>query len=223
MKDVVGYEGLYGVTEDGQVWSYRAKRFLAQQLQKGYYNVHLSRDGKAKYVAVHRIVALAYVENPDSENFTIINHKDENPLNNHYTNLEWCSVNYNNHYGTKNKRSSSSNKSSTTQGYSVRCIETDLIYHSIAEASRKTGISKAGISQVCNGKQRTAGKMHWEFVDNITNKKASPRPVHCITTNITYCTASEAERETGINSSSILRVCKGERKTANGLEWEYVN
>lgn len=49
MKDIKGYEGLYAITEDGQVWSYKSKRFLSQQIQKGYYNVHLSKDGQANH------------------------------------------------------------------------------------------------------------------------------------------------------------------------------
>lgn len=88
MKDIEGYEGLYAIAENGQVWSYRNKKFLAQQIQKEYYNVHLSKDGQTKCVAAHRLVALAYVNNPNPLEYNIVNHKDENPLNNHKDNLE---------------------------------------------------------------------------------------------------------------------------------------
>lgn len=221
MRDVVGYEGLYAVTEDGQVWSYHSKRFLAQQLQKGYYHVHLSKNGLAKYVSTHRIVAKAYVENPNPEKYTVVNHKDENPLNNHKDNLEWCTVNYNNKYGTRNERSSESNKNSTAQGYSVRCIETQKTYHSIAEASRDTGIYANGISKVCKGEKETVKGFHWEYIDNTTNKRAKPVPVICLTTGKIYSNASEASKDTGINSSVILKICKKQRKTAKGLRWDY--
>jgi hypothetical protein len=59
---------------------------------------------------VHRLVAEAFIPNPDPEHFTEINHKDENKANNHYTNLEWCDRKYNVNYGTRIDRLSDSNK-----------------------------------------------------------------------------------------------------------------
>jgi group I intron endonuclease len=68
----------------------------------------LSKNGKGKNYKVHRLVAMAFIPNPD--NLPIINHKDENPSNNNVNNLEWCTYEYNNNYGTKNKRAGESRK-----------------------------------------------------------------------------------------------------------------
>lgn len=223
MKDIQGYEGLYAITEDGQVWSYRTKKFLAQQIKKGYYHVHLSKEGKAKYVAVHRLVALAYVNNPNPQEWNIINHKDENPLNNHKDNLEWCNNKYNDNYGNRNLKNSISNRNSNKQGVEIRCVETGIIYPSFKEASRQTGIYAAGIARVCKGLQEKCGGLHWEYTGNKFHNFSEIKRVQCIETKIIYESVSQAERETNICGANISKVCKGERKTAGGFHWKFVN
>lgn len=115
-KDIKGYEGLYEVSNLGNVRSldrivkrgqgYMIKegRILAQfyEEKKGYYQVALAKDGKAKKYRVHRLVALAFLDNPS--NYTDVNHKDEVKTNNNVDNLEWCTRKYNNNYGTKPER-----------------------------------------------------------------------------------------------------------------------
>ena len=68
----------------------------------GYKLVGLRKDGKRKMFQVHRLVAIAFINNPN--NYQIINHKDENPSNNYVENLEWCTHKYNLNYGTRNER-----------------------------------------------------------------------------------------------------------------------
>ena len=103
MKDIKGYEGLYGITSCGKVWSYRNKKFLVPRANsKGYLRVELCRDGQKKWYRVHRLVAEAYIPNP--ENFPQVNHKDENKANNCLQNLEWCDAKYNINYGTRNDK-----------------------------------------------------------------------------------------------------------------------
>lgn len=89
MKDIVGYEGLYAVTKDGQVWSYRRNIFLRPTMRKGYLAVYLSKGGKGKACYIHRLVALAYVPNPD--NLETVDHIDGNKINNNAENLQWLS------------------------------------------------------------------------------------------------------------------------------------
>lgn len=107
-KDVVGYEGLYQVSDRGNVLSlnYRnngyAKRLTPKRNSKGRLWVLLYRDGEKKPFLIHRLVAAAFIPNP--EQFPEINHKDENPLNNSVENLEWCTRKYNVRYYF-NKRS----------------------------------------------------------------------------------------------------------------------
>lgn len=92
IKSVSGYDGKYFVSNDGRVFSSRnnEKKELKQFADKdGYMIVQLSKQGKRKTMRVHRLVANAFIENPN--NLPIVNHKDENKSNNHYENLEWCS------------------------------------------------------------------------------------------------------------------------------------
>ena len=100
MKDIKNYEGLYAITEDGQVWSYRKQRFMKLSAEKhGYLMANFWKDGTFKRFLVHRLVADAYIPNPD--NLPQVNHKDENRHNNSVSNLEWCTAKYNCTYGNR--------------------------------------------------------------------------------------------------------------------------
>jgi hypothetical protein len=103
MKDIIGYEGLYAVTSCGKVWSYKSKKFLKQRLDKdGYPRVTLHKNGKLKTYHVHKLVALAFVPNPNG--YVEINHKSEIKTQNWVSNIEWCSHKYNVNYGTRTER-----------------------------------------------------------------------------------------------------------------------
>nr|DAE29828.1 MAG TPA: homing endonuclease [virus sp. ctqEG8] len=82
------------------------EKILSQQKINGYSLVHLFRNGKQRGFRVHRLVALAFIENERPDTMTQINHKDENKNNNRADNLEWCTASYNINYGTANKRRS---------------------------------------------------------------------------------------------------------------------
>lgn len=102
------YEGLYEVSSYGRVRSvdrydsrnqFRKGKVLSPGKDKnGYLKVVLHCNGKCKTINVHRLVAQAFIPNPD--NLPMINHKDEDKTNNNVTNLEWCDVKYNLNYGT---------------------------------------------------------------------------------------------------------------------------
>jgi hypothetical protein len=97
MKDIVGYEGLYAVTEDGMVWAYPNRihkgKFLKPSLKKGYPFVCLCKGSEIKQFSIHRLVAETYLPNFDS--LPQVNHIDSNKENNHVSNLEWCSASQN--------------------------------------------------------------------------------------------------------------------------------
>jgi hypothetical protein len=98
-KPIEGYETLYEVSNYGRVKSKerfttgKRNRKLPSKILKpfennGYLRVSLCKDGKSRDIRVHRLVAIAFIEN--HQNKPYINHKDGNPGNNHFTNLEWC-------------------------------------------------------------------------------------------------------------------------------------
>ena len=155
MKDIEEYEGLYSITPDGKVWSHYSNKFIKPTILKsGHYNVDLYKNGIRKHKYIHRLVAQAYIPNPN--NYEYINHKDENPSHNYVDNLEWCTKQYNDNYGTVRKRQGES------KGFQVKCIETNVVYVSYHEAARQTGISATNICRCCNNKRKTAGGYHWK-------------------------------------------------------------
>lgn len=157
MKDIQGYEGLYAITDQGQVWSYRKKKFLTPRLKHGYYQVHLTdRDGKLIDYAIHRLVAQAFIPNP--ENKPTVNHKDENGLNNDVSNLEWATYSEQVNYGTRNQRTAVANS------IPVYCIELDKVFIGATVAAQEVGLSSGStITQCCRNSKKTAAKYHWRY------------------------------------------------------------
>lgn len=117
-KDIEGYEGLYQISNTGKVKSlkrkYKTKKCdeiikSPSLASRGYFRLPLCKEGKVKYFYIHRLVAQAFIPNP--ENLPQVNHKDENKLNNNVTNLEWCTHTYNMNYGNINIKRYLSNAS----------------------------------------------------------------------------------------------------------------
>lgn len=160
MKDIFGYEGLYAVTEDGRVWGYKRKKFLSPGPDgSGYLKVNLCKDGKLKHHLVHRLVAEAYLPNPN--NYSQVNHKDECKTNNCINNLEWCDCSYNIKYGTCIERRAKHLYKP------VYCVELDRTFDSIAQASEELGINRNNISYSLTRRVKAsagAGGFHWQYV-----------------------------------------------------------
>ena len=128
----------------------------------GYQKVSLSVNGKLITKSVHRLVAEAFIPNPN--NLPIINHKDENKTNNSVSNLEWCTNEYNVNYGTRNQRLSASR---TGCGKKVCQYTKDWVlvkvWDNAAEASKELGVALSGISNSANGKKNSAGGFKWKY------------------------------------------------------------
>ena len=102
-KDIPGYEGLYQVSNFGRVKSLRKAIIMSIRInKKGYSTIGLSKNGVFNRKSIHRLVAEAFLPNPD--NLPQVNHKDEDKSNNRVDNLEWCSQLYNNIYGSRMER-----------------------------------------------------------------------------------------------------------------------
>ena len=157
MKDIKGYEGLYAITPEGEVWSYKRKKFLTPiDDGDGYFQVILYKDGKMKHYRTHRLVADAYIPNPD--NLPQVNHRDENKTNNCLQNLEWCDAKYNTNYGTCiTKRSNSCKKP---------ILQYDLDGNFIREWSSATDVGREVKPNICRclkGKTKTAYNFIWKY------------------------------------------------------------
>ena len=157
MKDIKNYEGIYGITSCGKVWSYRNECFLKPYTNRyGYMQVKLFKDGKCKNYKIHRLVAEAYIPNPD--NLPQVNHKDENKTNNCLQNLEWCDAKYNTNYGTCiTKRSNSCKKP---------ILQYDLDGNFIREWECASDVGKVAVKSINNclkGKNKTAYGYIWKY------------------------------------------------------------
>lgn len=150
--------GDYIVYSDGTVYSCKSKKFLRPLNNgNGYLAVSICVKGREKRMYIHRLVAEAFLDNPDG--LPEINHKDENRGNNNLENLEWCTPKYNKNYGNR------ALKFSKKRGKPVKCVETGIVYHGIREAERQTGIRASSICACCSGYRGTltAGGFHWIF------------------------------------------------------------
>ena len=157
MRDVVGYENLYGVTNDGRVWSYRNKCWLQQfENNAGYMRVALSKDGKDKKELVHRLVAKAFVENTNPDKFDIADHIDRDKKNNNADNLRW----------TDNK----TNSQNADKVKPLVDFEELREYHSLSEASKATGLPVTQITRECALADLGINDTRFKFSDSLVNR-----------------------------------------------------
>ena len=170
-KDIEGYNGKYQISNKGRLKSFaqdstNGKIKYGNKTLKGYYDFVLYDDnGNKSTCAVHRLVALAFIPNPN--NYPQINHKDENKANNSVENLEWCTNDYNSHYGTKIQRTRESNlccKTTSLKVYSVDKNGDVQYFNSIGEAERQTGVSHSNIVRNLKGRSHYCGNRKWYYV-----------------------------------------------------------
>lgn len=168
-KDIKGYEGLYQISSLGRVKSLarstknqycKSNYIMKSEVQKsGYKKIGLYKNRKQTYFSIHRLVAEAFIPNPN--NYPCVNHKDENKNNNNVINLEWCTYEYNNCYGTRLLRLSNSRKKKVAQYDKKNNLL--KIWESEEEAIKTLGISNH-IYDVCNNLRKTCGGYKWKFL-----------------------------------------------------------
>lgn len=165
-KDITGYEGRYQVSNEGRVRSlpvksttrYYGGKVLVQMTDNiGYKVVNLSR----KTYKVHRLVAAAFVDNPN--NYPHVNHIDEDKTNNSASNLEWCTPEHNNNHGTRNKRISQNAGRKVVQ-YDMQGNEIRT-WDSIAKAAKHYGVARTTICGCCAGRQHTSCGYIWRYAE----------------------------------------------------------
>lgn len=179
-RDIKGYENEYQVNQYGEIRTLKdssvckANTILKPQISKrnGYVYQMLWKNGKAKLFRVHRIVASAFVDNPN--NYKQVNHIDGNKTNNNAENLEWCSQSQNMKHAYKNKLQVpsekqrkaiiNSNKLKQKKVCQIKDGKIINIFSGISEASRQTKISISCISRCCNLKRKSTNGYEWRFI-----------------------------------------------------------
>ena len=178
-KDIKGYEGLYQVSNMGRIKSLgndktRKEKILSlKPNNKGYIIVHLCKNGKRKHFSVHRLVAEAFLPNPD--NLPVVNHKIddfEHRSDNRVENLEWCTVEYNNNYGTHNKKLSKSLKGKKHKKHKLKkqilCVETGEIFDTsqdVIDIMFNGKGSQSNIRNHLNGRRKSAYGYHFKYIE----------------------------------------------------------
>lgn len=174
-KDINNYKGLYQISNKGNVKSRSSWKngglLSPGNTRQGYKQVGLCRNGKVKRVYIHRLVAEAFIPNPNK--LPDINHKDGNPSNNALHNLEWCTEKENTEHAINSGLMTfpSGEKSRATKREINQLDKNgNFINHffSIAEAVKQNSFHKnvkAQISSCCKGRQRTAHGYKWEYSD----------------------------------------------------------
>lgn len=172
MKDVLGYEGLYQVDELGNVYLARNGRKLKPSDNGiGYLQISLTKEGKRSNFLVHRLIAIAFIPNPERKR--TVNHKDGDKRNNNVNNLEWMTykenighlinvLGFDPHQTNKDKIGALNWNSKKVNQYTLDGVFIRS-FGSTTEATRITGIDCSTIQKVCANKRYSAGKYLWKY------------------------------------------------------------
>lgn len=180
-KDIEGYEGLYQISNLGRVKSLErwvtanwgktkklSKQLIKEKIRKisynsnGYALVVLAKQGKNKTYLLHRLVASAFVDNPN--NLTIVNHKDENPSNNRYDNLEWCDYTYNNTYRDIHLKRNVDNVARKIIQYDLDMNEIKR-WNIASDAAKYYDIALSNILKCCKGERTHCAGFKWRYYE----------------------------------------------------------
>lgn len=156
IKDIEGYEGKYAITSCGRVWNYSKKRFVPQWHNgTDYWLVTLCKNGEKLNRRVHRLVAQAYLPNPD--NLPKVDHKDTNPSHNYLGNLRWVDnvINYCNR----------------KRNIPVLDAETGEIHCSLSKAVRLTNISRRKIIRDCELYRETKKEARFIYLSDLSEEE----------------------------------------------------
>ena len=245
-KDIDGYEGYYQVSSFGRVksldryvkdtkrncFNFVKGRIMSPSSadKKHYMQVSLSKNNKVTHYLIHRLVAQAFIPNPN--NLPQVNHKDENRENNNVDNLEWCTAEYNTNYGTRALRQGMSRGKTVYQYNKYGVLENT--YHSASYASKEIGVNSTSIHACCVGKIVTVKGCVWSYkplsVEEVREKiddrySCRNKEVYQYLKDGTfikrYKSLTFAEKETGIPCGDIWKCCNGKSKSARGYVWSY--
>lgn len=211
-KEIQGFEGLYAVSNKGNIKNLKTGRILAGYNNNGYKQIIL----KGKAYKVHRLTALAFIPNPN--NLPHINHIDEDKTNNNVENLAWCTAAENIRHSSH--KYSCKIKQLTLDGELVN------VWGSSMQIERETGYDQGNIIKCCKGRQRSAYEYRWEYADTSQQHKPN-RPVAALTKDgefvAEYKSAAEASRCLKIKFQCVYKCLNGMFKSTHGLKFIYLD
>ena len=182
LKEISGYEGKYSVSTDGRIYSHISNKWLKPGISKsGYESVELFSEGIGKRLLVHRLVAGAFIPNPDNKEQ--VNHKDENKRNNSVQNLEWSTRKENMNYGTrlfrqKNSTDYSDKKRKLIARKNGKAVAKPVLqidrsgnvihrFCSIAAAQNALGVKRSHIVECCKGQRKSSIGYLWRYEGSV--------------------------------------------------------
>lgn len=166
-KDIKGYEGLYQISNFGNVKSLKRNIILKPSSnRKGYLHIILYKNHKSKNSIIHRLVAQAFIPNP--ENKPQVNHIDGNKRNNNVNNLEWVTNSENQKHAFKlHLQTNSGNNNPRARKINQYDLNGKLIktWNSIYEITKELGINRSSIWRCCIGKYKKSHNYIWRYVE----------------------------------------------------------
>ena len=148
----------YKFYNNGDIFSIQKNKKLTPHLKNGYYCLQLNMLNGRKYSTVHRLVAKAFIENPND--YKYVNHKDGNKTNNNVDNLEWMTQKQNIQHA--NETGFITVHTRKVLKYSLERVYLDK-FNSVDEAAKSIGLTRHAIIRACNKKNKTAGGFIWDY------------------------------------------------------------
>ena len=223
-----GQETDYSVSTEGEVRKDTTNYILSQSSQQDYKFVGLIINGRQKRMRVHRMVALAFIDNPDNKPY--VNHINGNRSDNNVENLEWVTPSENTQHAVDTGLFKSGRARAVIQ-YNLNG-EQMATFESASEAARQTGGSQSKITMCCRRQRDSANDYQWRYYDDIqdvqkiekkfiTGKKVAQCDEEGNILKI-YPSFKEAARAVNGTSSAISRVCSGTNIRHKGYKWKLV-